>query len=839
MSTSDKSLFALSTMTVACALAFGTFTAQAADVDTETVHELDKVTVDEAMVKPGQTVLTAAKLEMVPSTTGTITDAFRGESFVQFDQNSRNGGLGAEITPPQISIRGSRHYENNFSINGLSNNNMLNPKGWDASSNALHKPTSDAQAVMIGTDLLDNVKVFSENVSAEYGDFTGGVIDATIRDARTDRWHMKTWVRHTRDSWAQQHFTDTQKTKLDHPTVNDDLQDEFKKTYAGVTIEGPLADGKLGALLSYEKAHSSTPVYTNFANGVSEKHDAERDMDTFIARVNTDKNNDFYVAGTLIYSPYESHGHSADVKDSAFNQDGGGLNFTLNTRANLSFGTWTNDFGFSQTEANRETNNNAEYSWIYHPDNQYATWSDSDGYSSEGTQGDFKTDQDQYDFKTKLALNPIETGFGTHHVRVGAQATYTRVHSDVEEFVGYGNVAHKSDATNGAYVQNTVGNKSDGIISGEQVALRKRIQHGFDRTFDYLSLSAFVEDAVKIDRFTIRPGVRVSYDDLTEDVNVAPRFFANMDLFNDGRFNINVGANRYYGSQVLFDALNSSTFWKTREQQTRKFDSQGNLTGWSQGVDKTSFTGLGDIETPYADEITLGFSADIADTLFKVVAVKRDHKDQIRKTGLNWMQNPTCSELNNDGETNYKGVTFSIEKNFDLGTFGHHTSEFGITWSEMETNAVIWNDAWEDQLSGGVYFDGKYLADIEDIKAPNFNAEWVLTYAHDASFMDDRLRTNMLLRWESASDRIMEVAIADRIDNKRTFKTVEQDHMFNADLSVAYDLIKTANSTLTLNMDVFNVFDNKNLVNTSTGAIGSTDHYSMGRQFYLGMSYQY
>ncbi len=836
MSTSEKSLFRLSALTVACALACTTITAQAQEA--EAVHELDKVTVDEQVETAGKTVLKAAELEMQPNGTGTITDALRGQSFIQFDNNSRSNANAAEITPPQISIRGGRNWENNFTINGLSNNNMMNPTGWeskDIQPNTI--PTADAQAIMLSTDLLDNIKVLTENVSAEYGEFTGGVIDARIRDARTDRWHAKLWTRHTRDAWTQEHLTDSQKTE--EGAIRGYVQNEFKRTNVGVTLDGPLADGKLGALISYEKAHSNVPSYTRYQYGL-EKHHGERDQDTFLIRLNTNEQDDFYVAGTLIYSPYEASGHANDYKDSPYTQSGGGWNFTLNTRANLDIGTWTNDFGFSTTETDRDNASNVHKVWL-HDETSYPNWGYNGRFgfymAKEGAFGDFNTQQDQYTAKSILALNPIKTGNFNHRVRLGAETLFTHVESHHDECWAWAK-AKKDPTVHGSF--------EDGVIDGKQYMRMKSHNPGYDRDADFFTISAFAEDEVTFGRFTVRPGVRLSYDDLTEDVNVAPRFFANIDVLNDGRFNVNFGANRYYGSHTLINAL-------TKSQRTdhweiwRRNNVDGVLEDWKmvQAYNDRP-DDLGDITTPYTDELTFGASANIADTIFKLTAVKRDYQDQIRREFRGrYEQGTPMSFLTNKGETNYKGVTLAMGKAFDLNQFGRHNTELGVTWSRTKSNTFSWADAWNDDptVNWGMIIDGvryEEAEELNDLDSPNANAEWVVTLSHNATFMDDRLRANALLRWESGSERYTrgdDIVIGDT--EYVNYYKLSQGHMFNADLMLAYDLVKTAKTTVTVNVEALNLFNNKSLVNTTTGLVGEDDHYNTGRQFFLGLTCQY
>jgi len=147
----------------------------AADEPAGKVHRLEGVQVRGQTEQPGEILIDRRTMDMTPSATNSINDLLRGQSNVQFDSSSRSGMLGGEITPPKISIRGAKHYENNFIINGLGNNNLINPGGYEHTANS-GIPSGDSQSIMLSTDMLDTVKVYTENVPATNADVFGCAI---------------------------------------------------------------------------------------------------------------------------------------------------------------------------------------------------------------------------------------------------------------------------------------------------------------------------------------------------------------------------------------------------------------------------------------------------------------------------------------------------------------------------------------------------------------------------------------------------------------------------------------------------------------------------------------
>jgi outer membrane receptor for ferrienterochelin and colicin len=71
------------------------------------------------------------------------------------------------------------------------------------------------------------------------------------------------------------------------------------------------------------------------------------------------------------------------------------------------------------------------------------------------------------------------------------------------------------------------------------------------------------------------------------------------------------------------------------------------------------------------------------------------------------------------------------------------------------------------------------------------------------------------------------------------YYTKDYRDTFVVDLSANYD-IKINGHTLTLGVEVLNLFNRKNEVTSQSGASSSpSDEYSMGRQYYANIRYDY
>lgn len=795
-------------------------------------EELAPISVFGSRYDFGQTVLNQGLLNILPSASGTITDTLRGESSVQFDSASRSGTQGGEITPPKVSIRGARHYENNFMINGVSNNNRMNPGGYNSTQAFGTQPVGDSQSLFIDTDLLDSVTLQSENISAAYGDFTGGVVDAKLRDARADRWHAMGKLRHTRNQWAQQHFTEDEQSALDRANSANpgNLQPRFKRYDYTLSVDGPLSDSA-GLMFSYNRKESTIPLYVLYENysGVKNREaDQTRLNETYLVRFNTVGNERFKGSVTAIYSPYTSSLFTGSNKDTNYDIDGGGKNIILDGETKLSFGLLKNSLSLQRNELSRHTDSNTFYQWRFVRGGQ-ANWSANGTLANEGTYGDYEQTNNVIELKNSLKLNPFGPESFLNTVHIGGDFTYNEFLAKQEGYTLYSQAVLNANA---------VGDRNNGVLAGEQYTRRKLVQEGGKRNTYTSSAAFFVEDTIDIQRVTVRPGVRMSYDNITDNLDVAPRFFANYDLFGDESVNVYSGYNRYYGSQIMAYAMTFPTEYKIY--------SRTSSTGPWVPSSTTSLAGngLGELETPYSDEISGGIKINAYDSLFRIEGVQRQHRKQIRSESNSNSDSLYRTVYNNSGTTDYWGLTLGVERSVDLGNAGKHTGNLSATRSMTRSNSTDYNSSFSadtatsSRSSSYVEYNGQ-LIKFQDMPANNFNNPWVVSYTHTASFWQDRLRLGSIVRYEQGGKGIALVSNNGQIapDGLAT-KVYKQKNIkdgVNIDLSVDFDVIKHKDHTLTLNLEVLNLADRINPYDVGTSNSSNTASYQMGRQFYAGI----
>jgi|GEM_PF-1841892 len=783
------------------------------------------------------TVIDSTYIQSAPTANHTITDLFRGKSYVQFDQSSLSSATGGEITPPKVSIFGSKHYENNFMLNGVSNNNDLNPAGSElGSSDMSGQPSGEAQSLFIDTTLVESVTMHTENVSSEYGDFLGGVVDAKLKDASKDEWHGSLSARYTEDSWARFHLTEDEREEAE-TTTTAKLQPEFKKKDYSLSLHGPISE-HLGLMVSYAKKESEIPLVTNYVvpdgNGgwTRDKLNQYRESENFLVKLNTVDYDNFRANLTAIYAPYTQSKFIPNFKDSDYDIKGGGYTLIYEMENDLSFGKWKNTLSYQMNEISRDSSSNINYGWR----NSYAganlDWKNSttSTTSSEGGFDDYEQKKQTYAWKSVLDVVPFKTSALEHAIKVGYEAKYAIVSAEREGYTSYAVANAKADTS-------VVGDKEDGILTGSQYFTRKVTGMAQEREVDYASYAAFLEDSIKIERFTIRPGIRVSTETVTKNIDPAWRMFVNADVFHNNVLNIYGGSNRYYGGQILSYATHMpiKTYSSTRTSAT---------AAWVDGAVSNAVPyGLGDLKTPYSDEYNVGTSLNVYDTLFSVDYVNRSYKDQIRSKTIS--TGPTYREYTNEGESSYWGVTFAVSKEYDLGSLGKHASKFSATRSFSKSNSFDPLSAFTDneetsRSNTHITYNGR-LTPVEDAPATDFNRPWVIAYTHVAEPYD-WLNLTGVLRYQTASKGMLTDG-SGLVDPQgvltNAYVDVDYKATFNVDLSTAITK-KINGQKFIFGVDILNLFNRKNDATTGYASSStSTVTYTMGRQFYANVRYEF
>ncbi len=794
------------------------------------VHLLAAVHVRGIEISSGSYGINGDTLRSLPNASGTITGALKSMSNVQFSNAEQSAEQGGEIAPPRISIYGSKPYENNFLVDGMSVSNTLNPSGFDGSSSGGHVSGPNYlnvgggdQDIFYDTQLIEEINIFTNNVPAKYGNFTGGVIDASLRDPKTDKWHFRIAGKSTSSSWYEVRGADSDsQTSASQP--------KFDIYSLSATAEGPITDS-LSAMFGYSNKHSFIPLLFEDQNGEISEQTQYRLSQNFFGKLVLNATDDLTLSLDASYAPYEDLRWRESWPGSEQTLFNDALRLALQAEYSTDFGDF--DFKFSYLKSGYSVE--AASSLIVQ---------DIDNDIRHGGYGSRLTDKNEFitsvDYTSPLKKN----GWLTWQVESGLSVNITGVSMWAEE-------------TN---TEIMVRNLGSGTSQYDQLT-----QAHYAETNQYntmTKLGFYTQAELSVDRFTFTPGFRIDTDNLTNNVDISPRLKLEVDVFDNDMLRLVAGFNRYYGS-----ALREYAFERYRafeNTQIRTYTNGTVDTVYTLGASRQY--DIANLDTPYSDEVTLGLLGNIWGIDYSLDYTTREHKKQLISEEIGEQvviyngksHTQSVYELTNKGFSTYEGITLTLGRSFDLNAWGKHYIGFGATVARSKTFEGSYDDDTTFDSSHGfayetgkVYYDGA-LINRADLPANDYNAPLTLTLNIHSSFFEDRLRINWLNRWKADSYGIM---FDERTDSATPHGTTSGSNSEESsewltgqgtyvqaykegvikgglisDVNIEYDVIKEEDFILGVSLDVYNIF------NTETGISASdTGAKSEGTSFWLGI----
>ncbi|MGL6176166.1 MAG: TonB-dependent receptor plug domain-containing protein, partial [Vibrionaceae bacterium] len=111
------------------------------------------------------------------------TSLLQSLPFVQMDTERQAGTAEAaqSLRPSDFSISGGNFYDNSILIDGVSATSIMDVSSKSKNDfNEVFGQTS--QTLYVDPSLIGSIEVLDSNISARYGDFTGGVVDMKLRE---------------------------------------------------------------------------------------------------------------------------------------------------------------------------------------------------------------------------------------------------------------------------------------------------------------------------------------------------------------------------------------------------------------------------------------------------------------------------------------------------------------------------------------------------------------------------------------------------------------------------------------------------------------------------------
>lgn len=797
----------------------------------------------------GTQVINADQIKKYPTGNGTITELLKHNPNVRFANDTNSSNNPGEIAPENVSFHGEKFYNNNFMIDGLSNNNTVNPgnKNGDLTADPdgyspTDLPSGGTQSFWINSELVDKLEVFDSNVAAKYGDFTGGVVDARLKDPSLDRASGRVSWRTSRDSWTRYHIDESKRDSFEEATSQSN-QPKFTKNFYSVSVNQPLNDNA-GLIFSYNRQESKIPQYSP---NMGVWADQERIAETYLLKGTWFADNGDIFRLTGMYAPHKSTYNKLDIKNGAFTNNGGGYRANIEWEHFADWGKITSLAGYQFEQNKIEQASDTFANWYrYNTTKNFVsdeiTWGSSvPGSTAQfgrlGGYGTFGTDKSTTTLKQDAEFTPFSALGITHQLDAGwqtdlYQARYRRF----------------GDASLGTGVPtidtSVVCQSGDALcIDGEQYFSRRTLYPARSVEGNYTNYALYLQDSMLYKRLEVTPGVRLQYDDFLKNLTAAPRFAASLDVFGDRTTRLFGGANRYYGQNLLTYKLRSGI--SANIAQTRKDASSpwvGDTTKYS-----TYDYDISDLKTPYSDELSLGLSQRVLDTVWTVKWVNRKGRDQFGRDSYVNDAGKKFYILSNNGKT--EGNTWSLTAQ---PISPYHFSLADISWElgasivKNKSSSQTYYDQ-QDSDQEKVIFDGK-LMDRGEMDALNFNTPWTAFVNVNTFFPAINLNWSQNIGYTAGYSGYTTSDVTCPSGNSACgsyegdaslyTKTKYKDY-FTYDWRFAWSQPTFQNQSVELTLDVLNVFDSVIEASQTTTSSSKVVTYKTGRQFWFGVAYNW
>ena len=680
---------------------------------------------DEAIVLPievttevvpaGKHVYSETVIENTPVGHRHLSDLLKINPAVDF---SRNAGLSAgtaSLRPAEISVHGQPYYQNLFLLDGVDTTSDLNPGSSEDifAIPSLVQPIggSSPQGYYVDTSLLKVVEVYDSNVPAKHGGFTGGVVSAELKEYDGNNKISVQWG-HKRDQWEEFHLTEDDITTADK--YRGVYTPDYEKNDYGITIVRGLGEN-LGVSFGISRRTSTfLQEYEDDTDTINKIY-YDDEIDNLVGRI------DFQVGDTP-YGISIRHSNRANDGLTSTTYTGGFVREHSASGVSLSIkpGAYEGRLSLSLSYDNMGDSMDSESSYfVYH---EYLENSGISRYS--GAFGDMEQKQSRFSFKPELAFEERILNGLSHKFTMGGEARQTTSYYERPETITYEQYyCVRDDGSNGCRDQD-----GDGASSAGDEYLNRRFFYQAGKVeIDYREVAVFVEDYIELNESVgLRLALRGDWGSFLDNFDISPRMVLYWSPNQLDDATLSVGLNRYYGRSFLRYELNDAIYgWRESYLRlTRPRGRPGEEVPCSIPVFENcthlfydNRTGASELDTPYSDEIALGWTQPLLGMNTTTQIVQRMSKDGVSRE----RRADRLYYYGNDGESTSRSITLSLDLVEPLRVGPTETNVFfGFSYSESESNFQS-DDGYDSDIERDLIYYKDSLIDPSDLPAWDYN----------------------------------------------------------------------------------------------------------------------
>lgn len=775
---------------------------------------------------------------------GDVNEILRVLPTVQFSSQDGRATRAElqDLRPANISISGGSFTENLFVVDGIGVNSRLDVSSTNPNHYIEGNAAGSAQSLWVDSSLVGSITVRDSNISAEYGQFTGGVVEIDTRAPATE-FGISAHYGETGPDLAQFRIS-----KRNREDLGDDMPgkpDYLKRRY-GASIDLPVSDA-LRFLFGYSRSESRVTYErgTNYAEYGDYRQQSLRE--NFLAKAELDLGDELRLTGQFTYSPYESEFSHPNGIDNWVYLDGGGLSGSLKLEgAGANEARWKVEVSHAVSDTDRRSDRPGILNISSTAPG--VDWCSSTSSCSLGAPDPIN--QRQWDSTVKALWEQPTLGgdirFGAEYARVKAvkerpETVYSFRHGDRADLPVEVNpntvctqpMLYPDTCVDGAYALAQL---------SPAMAFRSRV-----KLDSYTLWSEWQGDLAG---FEVRAGLRYDHESFLGNHNVAPRLSVSRDLPFAG-MNLTLGANRYYGRSFLGYALRES--YPDNYIYRRMPEVINGQNVWSDNWTLYSHTILprysnADLKTPYVDELTFALRgpAPLIGGEYRIRGILRDSRNrfaqseqvtstEVEETGD--IATVRTYTITNDGKSSYRGLSLEYVREF-----GNHSFSVSTNLSKTKSSNVDYFDiANETEFQGeDVYYRGEVvplLRAVANNQLEDYAAPVIVNFDWAAHWFGKRLRTNVNARYRSGFERVDDTGENIVVDGVRydVYDLVKFDDAVSFNLFATLDAIRSRYGVLSLDLRVNNLFNTVLEQDYSS----TSQPWQMGRNVWISAKYSF
>ena len=560
-------------------------------------------------------------------------------------------------------------------------------------------------------------------MSASYGGFSGGVVEANVRKPRTDGWHGNFSYQHTADYFTQYFIDESQESNF-YTSSDENYQPKFHKHLIRANTEGYITDD-LGLVASFTTTQSFIPLqaYSTMATnkgGTENNATRTQKRQSYNAFVKAHYNptDNLTLEANLAYIPQFNSYYNAVAKNSYYEMRSGGWQSGLKALWQTNAGLWSNTLGYSYLQNSRKSEADYFMSWYASSEKNWAI--NSANRANEGGYGDMDQLQHSLNYKSDFAFDAINLGKFKHDLRFGGELNYQNLSKErLNDYIGFNKPLPTTTACpNGAdslgfyscsngkptsKPSDAAWNNSYGNAVGQYFGGISIYRQAGSVKFDNVAYGIFAEDEITLDfertgSVKSRLGLRIDGDNYMDKITLAPRFSLNYTspAPKDYQTTITFGANRYYGRNLF-----SYRLYDYNQRYTKKFSRSSPTDNWVETPNNTSTSPykFNQLNVPYSDELMGGIAQNVDIFSIGLKYIHRRGKDEIMRVSGKKLNSTTPSGYSNsyttwsnDGESELHIISLIVQNIKPIQTYSiHHYYLFAFDYTKTQRSYNLYS----------------------------------------------------------------------------------------------------------------------------------------------------